>query len=113
MVVDQLGFAWTKWQQGTSFGPENHADEQINFVLKGKVTFTIKDDAGERTFLATEGTIIGLEAYAFHSGTALEETVIVESHWPATRLRELIQKLGAGDLILAGADEGQAAKQEE
>ena len=94
LTVGKLCATMIKWDKGTEFGPTEHADEQIDFLLKGKVEWTIKDDEGERTEMVTEGMAIGLEPHVVHGGRALEDSMAVEIHCPRERHRELSKKLG-------------------
>jgi quercetin dioxygenase-like cupin family protein len=93
-VVDKLAATIVTWDKGAEFGPEKHVDEQIDFFLKGKMEWTVKDDSGERKEIVTEGMAIGLEPHVTHAGRALEESVAVEIFYPSDRHRELAQKLG-------------------
>ena len=43
-IVDKLCATIIKWDKGAEFGPDEHIDEQIDFILKGKMEWTIKDD---------------------------------------------------------------------
>ena len=94
LVVDKLAASIVKWDKGAEFGPHEHADEQIDFLLKGKMEWTVKDDSGERKEILTEGMAVGLEPYVFHAGKALEDSVAIEIFCPADRHREVARKLG-------------------
>ena len=93
-VVDKVAATIVKWDQGAEFGPESHADEQIDFFLKGKMEWTVRDSSGERKEIVTAGMAMGLEPHVIHSGKALEESQAVEIFCPADRHRELAKKLG-------------------
>ena len=93
-VVDKLAAMIVRWDKGAEFGPEKHADEQMDFFLKGKMEWTVIDDSGERKEIVTEGMALGLEPYVIHGGRALEDSMAVEIFCPANRHRELAKKLG-------------------
>lgn len=94
LVVGKLCATIVTWDKGTEFGPHEHADEQIDFCLKGKMEWTIKDDSGERKEILTAGMACGLESYVYHAGKALEDTVAVEIFCPPDRHLEIARKLG-------------------
>jgi len=94
IVVDKLAATIVTWDKGAEFGPEKHVDEQIDFILKGRMEWTIKDDLGDRKEILTEGMAIGLEPNVFHGGRALEDSMAVEIFCPADRHRELARQLG-------------------
>ena len=93
-VVDKLAATMIKWDKGAKFGPHKHADEQIDFFLKGKMEWTIKDDSGERTEIVTEGMAVGLEPHVIHGGRALEDSMAVEIYYPSNRNIQRARKFG-------------------
>ena len=93
-IVDKLCATIIKWEKGAEFGPDEHVDEQINFILKGKMEWTVTDDSGERTETVTEGMAIGLEPYVIHRGRALEDSEAVEIYYPSDRKIEQTRKSG-------------------
>ena len=93
-VVDKLCATIVKWDKGTVFGPHEHADAQIDFLLKGKMEWTVEDDRGERKEIFSEGMVCGLDPYVYHTGIALEDSMGVEIFCPPDRHVELARKLG-------------------
>ena len=93
-VVDRLAAMIVRWDKGAEFGPEKHADEQIDFFLKGKMEWTVIDDSGERKEIVTEGMALGIESNVIHGGKALEDSMAVEIFCPSDRHRALAKTLG-------------------
>ena len=98
-MVDNLGASLIKWDKGVQVPAHDHADEQIDFCLKGKIEWTIKDESGERKEILTAGMVCGLEPHVVHTLNVLEDSVAIEIWCPADRHREIARKLG---LIIGG-----------
>ncbi len=93
-IVDKLCATMVKWDKGAEFGPDEHIDEQIDFLLEGKMEWTVKDDDGERTVIVTAGMAIGLDPYVIHKGKALEDSLAVEIFYPSDRHIERTREIG-------------------
>ena len=93
-VINSVTAGLVKWDKGVQWGPNSHPEEQFNYIVKGKIEFIIKDDAGERKFLLTEGMAIALEPFVRHGARALEDTISWQACGPCWRFRELSRECG-------------------
>lgn len=63
---------------GTGAPTHNHPHEQISYVLKGRVEFTVAD----KMTVLTPGSIIHVPGNVMHSATASEESTMIEMFSP-------------------------------
>jgi quercetin dioxygenase-like cupin family protein len=89
IVVDKLGASIVEVSKGVQTPPHEHADEQIDFCLKGKLEISIKDDKGERVEMFEQGMAFALEPHVPHGIKALEDSVLIEIWAPADRFRKV------------------------
>lgn len=89
IVIDKLGASLVELKKGVVTTPHEHDDEQVDFVLKGKISLTIKDDKGQRVETVSAGMAFALEPHVLHGVNAVEDTVIVEAWTPAERHRKV------------------------
>ena len=89
IVIDQLGASIVELKKGLVTTPHEHADEQVDFLLTGKLEVTVKDEKGERVELVTEGMAFALEPHVLHGVKVLEDSLIIEAWAPAERFRKV------------------------
>lgn len=85
IVIDKLGGSLVELDKGVVTPPHEHADEQIDFVIKGKVEIKLKDHKGERVEVVSAGMAFALDPHVLHGVTALEDSEIIEAWTPADR----------------------------
>ncbi len=94
VVVGSLGATMIRWNKGVEFGPTQHAEREMFFFIKGKLEMTIKDDAGQRKEVVSEGWVLAMEPFVSHQGKVLEDSMAWQVRWPADRDMEDARKLG-------------------
>ncbi|MFQ5660395.1 MAG: cupin domain-containing protein [Gammaproteobacteria bacterium] len=64
--------------KGASAPRHNHPNEQITYVVRGKLQFWVED----REYLLGPGDLLVIPSYVEHGGKALEDTFTIESFSP-------------------------------
>lgn len=85
VVVGVLGASSVKLQAGAVVPAQEHLDEQLTWVLEGKLRLIVWDADGEHAVDVPAGAMFGLEPWVRHEVRALEDTLIFEAWSPSNR----------------------------
>jgi quercetin dioxygenase-like cupin family protein len=85
IIIDKLGGSLVKLDKGVVTQPHAHADEQLDFILKGRIEIHLKDSKGERIEIVTAGMAFALDPHVLHGVKALDDSELIEAWTPADR----------------------------
>lgn len=77
---DKILFAEVHLAKGCHVAPHRHESEQIAYVVRGKVKWTLGDPGTpeHREVFAESGTVVVLPANFLHGVDALEDTLVID-----------------------------------
>lgn len=85
IVISKLGGSLVELDKGVETPPHEHVDEQLDFVLKGSIEISLKDEKGERKEIVKAGMAFALDPHVLHGVKALEDSELIEAWTPADR----------------------------
>ncbi len=88
LLLDQFGAGRIDIAKGTRTEPHQHTDEQITYVVSGRVTFRVWDAAKVvHTETLLPGMMFGIGSNVLHELSADEDSTLVECWSSAERHR--------------------------
>lgn len=75
---DMTMMVFNDFDMGAVVVPHNHPNEQITYILKGRLRFMVED----REHILGPGDIIVVPSFVKHGGEALEATTTIEAFSP-------------------------------